>query len=74
MFIVKLFYGILLVLSWLWLIKYRKTVKSWTGNFLWAERHIWAWWTYIVIILTWAGLIFFGVIYPFWWVEMLLKK
>ncbi len=65
MFIVKLFYWLLMIAIWVWIIKYRKQVKSWTGNWVWAERYIWRGWTYFVMLLLWLALIFLGVLYPF---------
>jgi hypothetical protein len=40
MILVKIFYGILLFIAGVALIKYRKLVHSWTGNFVWAERYL----------------------------------
>ena len=71
MFLVELFYGILMIVLGAWLIKYRKTVKSWTGNFVWAERYIWSGWTYVVLMALWLFFIFVGVWYPFGWAEQL---
>lgn len=64
--IVKLIYSIFFITSWYYIIKYRKVVKSWTGNFYWAEHYLWNWWTYFVLLLIWLGLIFLWVTYPFW--------
>ena len=71
--LVKLIYAIFFILLWIWLIKYRKTVKSWTWNFVWAEQYIGRWWTYFVIILFWLFLIFVWVLYPFWWLDLIAK-
>ena len=68
---VDLIYAILLCSGWCGLIKYRRSVKSWTGNFVWAETYLGRWGTYTVMILFWLGMIFLGVIYPFGWLEML---
>lgn len=56
---------------WMWaaLIKYRKNVKSWTWNFVWAEHYLGRWWTYAVILFLWLFFIFYWVAYPFWWVK-----
>jgi len=74
MFLIKIIYAILFILMWAGIIKYRRTVKSWTWNFYWAEKYIWNWWTYLVLILAWMLLIFYWTIYPFWWIDLLLKK
>jgi hypothetical protein len=72
MFIVKFFYSILFILGWMWIIKYRKTVKSWTWNFYWAEHYIWSGWTYFIIMVCGLLMIFYWVIYPMWWLEFIL--
>lgn len=53
------------------MIKYRRNVKSWTGNFAWAEHYIGNGWTYVVLIVTWLAMMFFGVLYPFWGMELI---
>lgn len=72
--LVDIIYSILLMVWGFFLIKYRRNVKSWTGNFMWAERYIWSGWTYLVLILTWLFMIFLGVLYPFWWLELLFGE
>ncbi len=74
MILIKIIYAIIFILLWLGLIKYRRNVKSWTWNFFWAEKYIWNWWTYLVLIFTWLLLIFYWTIYPFWWMDILFKK
>lgn len=69
--LIDLFYSVILIWSWILLIKYRRNVKSWTWNFYWAEKYIWSWWTYIILMLVWLFMIFWWAIYPFWWLEML---
>ncbi len=69
--LLKLFYSILFIWLWYLMLKYRRIVKSWTWNFVWAERYLWSWWTYFVLVLIWAFLIFYWVVYPFWWLEIL---
>lgn len=54
------------------IIKYRKVIKSWTGNFVWAEHYIWRWWTYFAILLFWLWMIFYWAAYPFWWISSVL--
>lgn len=73
MIFIKIFYSILFISLWVLLLKYRRTVKSWTGNFYWAEKYIGNWWTYFVLVLAGLWFIFYGAIYPFWWIEWLFK-
>ncbi len=69
--IIKLIYAILLITWGVYIIKYRRIVKSWTGNFVWAEHYLWRWSTYFVIILIWLFMIFLWALYPFWGLELL---
>jgi len=69
--IIKIFYAIFLVVLWFSLIKYRRQVKSWTGNFVWAEHYLWAGGTYLIMIIFWMFLMFLGVLYPFGWLELI---
>jgi len=39
-FIIDIFYAIVFVCGWITIIKYRRNVKSWTGNWMWAEKYI----------------------------------
>ena len=66
MFFVKLFYGLLMIWMWVGIIKYRKQLKWWTGNWVWAEKYVWRWWTYFIMLLLWMLLIFLWATYPFW--------
>ena len=70
--IVKLFYAVLLFGIWFSIIKYRRTVKSWTGNFVWAEQYIGRWGTYFILMLLWLFLMFLWVLWPFWGLELLV--
>lgn len=74
MIIVKIIYWIILIALGYLIIRYRRDVRSWTGNFVWAERYLGSGWTYLVLVLVWLALIFFGTIYPFWWLEVLIWK
>lgn len=56
---------------WFSMIKYRRVVKSWTWNFYWAEKYLWAWGTYLVLIIIWLFLMFWGILFPFWWLELI---
>lgn len=71
MIVLKIFYGLVLIGLGVGLIKYRRMVKSWSWNFMWAERYIGNGWTYLVMIVVWLFLIFLWTIYPFWWLESL---
>lgn len=73
-FFFKIFYGIIFIIFWLSILKYRKLVHSWTWNFVWAEQYIWRGWTYFVLVLIWLGFVFFWTIYPFWGLELLTSK
>ncbi len=70
-FFVNLFYSILLLWSWILVLKYRRNIKWWTGNFYWAEHYLWRWSTYLVIIMLWLLLIFLWILYPFGGIEYL---
>lgn len=63
--IVDIIYSFLLIWAGYLMLRYRKQVKSWTGNFVWAEHYIGRGGTYFILILIALGLIFYGVIYPF---------
>jgi len=65
-FLLKIFYGAIFIAIGYLMIKYRRNVKSWTGNFVWAERYLWSWWTNLIIVLMALALIFFWAMYPFW--------
>lgn len=71
MIILKIFYWIALVIWGIALIKYKRVVKSWTWNFVWAEKYLGSWWTYFVLIFAWLFMIFIGFLYPFGWLELL---
>lgn len=70
-FLIKIFYAILLFWIWFSIIKYRKIVKSWSGNFVWAEQTLWRGSTYLIIIILWLFLMLLWVLWPFWWLEVL---
>ena len=74
MFLIKIFYSIFFILMWMWIIKYRRNVKSWTGNFYLAEHYIGNGGTYMVLILCGLWFMFYWMIYPFWWMELLIWK
>lgn len=72
MIFIKIIYSLLFIAWGVALLKYRRTVKSWTGNFVWAEKYLGNWWTYLVIILFGLFFIFFGVLYPFGWFDLII--
>jgi hypothetical protein len=63
--IINIIYSILLIIGWVAILKYRKIIKSWTGNFYWAEKYIGNWWTYLVLIAIGMAMIFYWIRYPF---------
>jgi hypothetical protein len=69
-----IFYVIFFYAFWYILIKYRKQIHGWTGNFVWAEKYLWSWGTYFVLLLLGLGCIFYGTIYPFWWMDLFFWK
>lgn len=70
-FLVDIFYAIMFISWWIAIIKYRRNVKSWTWNWLWAEKYIWNGGTYVVLIISWLAMIFLWVLYPFGGVELI---
>ncbi|MDD3645984.1 MAG: hypothetical protein PHH06_01095 [Candidatus Gracilibacteria bacterium] len=70
--LIDLFYAVLLILTGVGILKYRRVVKSWTGNFVWAERYLGNGGTYIVLIFLGLFLIFWGVLYPFGGLELMV--
>ncbi|MCD5385035.1 hypothetical protein LRZ95_00020 [Candidatus Gracilibacteria bacterium] len=74
MIILKIIYGILLIAGGLGMIKYRKVIKSWTGNFYWAEHYIGRGGTYLIIILIGLAMIFMGAMYPFGGMDNFFNK
>lgn len=71
--IVDIIYAILFMGWWAALIKYRKTVKEWTGNIYWAEKYLGRWGTYLIIIAFGLGMIFLGVTAPFGWLNVFME-
>ena len=74
MIFIKILYSLVLVWSWVLLLKYRRVIRSWTWTFMWAEKYIWNWWTYVVIMLMWLALIFVWVLYPFWGLDFIFDR
>ncbi|MDD2907308.1 MAG: hypothetical protein PHH98_01575 [Candidatus Gracilibacteria bacterium] len=72
--IVKLFYSIFFIAIGAGIIKYRKQVHGWTGNFVWAEQYLGRGGTYIALLFIGLACIFYGVIYPFGGTELLFSK
>lgn len=72
--IIDIIYWLFFIWLWSLILKYRKNVKGWTWNFVWAEHYLWRWWTYFVIILIWLWIIFYWVIYPFGWFSSVLDN
>ncbi len=65
---------VLMISIWIVMLKYKKQVKSFTWNFYWAEKYLWSWWTYLVIIWIWLFLIFLWLMQPFGWIQALLPN
>ncbi|MDD5769711.1 MAG: hypothetical protein PHE25_01985 [Candidatus Gracilibacteria bacterium] len=70
-FFISLFYSALLIGIGYLILRYRRTVKSWTGNFVWAEKYLGHGGTYFILILIGCFLIFWGVLYPFGGLELI---
>ena len=70
--ILEIFYWLLLIGWGALLLKYRKNVKWWTWNFVWAEHYLWNGGTYIILILIWLFMMFWWVLMPFWWLDVLV--
>jgi hypothetical protein len=64
-FLLKLFFGLLLMAAGVGLLKYRKIIHDWTGNFVWAERYLGSGGTVAFLSLIGMLLIGIGVAYPF---------
>ncbi|MDD4151308.1 MAG: hypothetical protein PHR68_01725 [Candidatus Gracilibacteria bacterium] len=73
MFLLKIIYAIILIAIGYYIIKYRKEVKGWTGNFVWAEQYLGSGGTYFIIVLIGLACIFFGTLYPFGGLEVIMK-
>jgi cbb3-type cytochrome oxidase subunit 3 len=69
MIFLKIFYWIILIFSWIMVIKYRKIVYEWIWRIDFIEKYLWIWSTITFIILIWLILIFIGVVYPAWYFE-----
>ncbi len=74
MFIIKLIYWIGLIALGFSIIKYRKAIKWWTGNWVWAEKYIGRWGTYFALLLFGLLLMFLWAMYPFGWLDYFKKK
>lgn len=70
---VNIVYWILFLLWWFLVLKYRRQIKNFSGDFVWAERYLWRWSTYLVLILAWCAMIFLWALMPFWWINVLIK-
>nr|MDD3719849.1 hypothetical protein [Candidatus Gracilibacteria bacterium] len=72
--IVKIFYSVLLIGFGYLLIRYRRNVHSWTGNWVWAEKYLGSGGTYVALTFFGLFLIFLGAIYPFGGLALLSGK
>jgi len=64
-FLLDLLCGIFLFVAGGAIIKYRKIVHEWTGNFFWAEHYLGRGGTFFVLIMIGLGLMIWGVSFPF---------
>lgn len=62
---IKILYFFVFVGLGVAILKYRKNVHEWTGQWYWAEKNLGRGGTILVITIVGLGLIFFGVGYPF---------
>lgn len=69
MFFRKLLMTVFLMWLGFLILKYRKFVKDWTGNFYWAEKYLGSGGTMIVLIAIALLLIFLWASIPFWWLD-----
>jgi len=53
----RIILSIFLFAIWFAILKYRKVVHGWTGNWVWAERYLWRWGTYTALILGGLGFV-----------------
>lgn len=70
-FLLQWFYVAFFIWLWYSFIRYRQVIKSWTGDWWFAERRLWRWWTYVMMILLGLVLMFYWAVYPFWGLEFL---
>lgn len=70
----KLILWLIYIGIWYLIIRYRRDVKWWTWSFGWAEKYIWNWWTYFVLVLIWMAFIFYWALYPFGWMDLIFEK
>ncbi|NVP17388.1 hypothetical protein HUU51_01595 [Candidatus Gracilibacteria bacterium] len=71
---VKLFYSIFFIGIGYFIIRYRKQLHGWTGNFVWAEHYLGRGGTYFILILIGLILVFYGAMYPFGGTELIFKE
>ena len=72
--LINIFYGILFITGWCLVLKYRKQIKNFAWDFVWAERYLWRGSTYFVLVIIGCWLIFIWALMPFWWPEILFRK
>ncbi len=72
--IAKIFYTLFFIWIGYVFLRYRKQVRWWTGNFVWAEEYLWRWGTYFIITLIWLACIFYWAMYPFWGLDLIVSK
>lgn len=72
--ITNILYWIFFLVSGFLILKYRRQIRQFSGKFAWAEIYLWRWWTYLVILVAWLLLIFLWAVFPFWWMDIILRK
>ncbi len=61
----RIVWSIFLFAMWYVILKYRKVVHGWTGNWVWAERYLGRWGTYTALVLFGLGFIMVAIMYLF---------
>ncbi|ATU05099.1 hypothetical protein BKN14_01425 [Candidatus Gracilibacteria bacterium HOT-871] len=72
--LINIFYGILFITGGCLVLKYRRQIKNFAGDFVWAETYLGRGTTYLVLIIIGCGLIFIGALMPFGGPEILFRK
>ena len=62
----RIILSIFLFAIWFAILKYRKIVHGWTGNWVWAEKYLGRWWTYTALVLAGLWFILVSIMYLFW--------
>ncbi|MDD3793580.1 MAG: hypothetical protein PHI37_02115 [Candidatus Gracilibacteria bacterium] len=71
---IRLFYSAFFIYLGYLIIRYRKQLHGWTGNFVWAEHYIGRGGTYLILVGIGLLCIFYGAMYPFGGIELVFKE